>query len=112
MVPIKTRLHCGEFAGRHQASKRLGVCGQLIGEAGLSEFKIILFCAVATLVSAFALSAALAQGSPQEEAACRPDVMRLCRAAAPDTMRVLACLQANRSRLSRGCKAVLASHGQ
>jgi hypothetical protein len=38
--------------------------------------------------------------------------MRFCRDAAPDTGRVLACLQAQRARLSRGCRAVLQSHGQ
>jgi hypothetical protein len=52
------------------------------------------------------------QGSPAENAAYRPDVMRLCRAAAPDTGRVLGCLQANRARLSRGCRAVLEGHGR
>jgi hypothetical protein len=51
-------------------------------------------------------------GTPAENAACRPDVVRLCRAAAPDTGRVLACLQANRARLSRGCRAVLEGHGR
>ncbi len=51
-------------------------------------------------------------GTPAENAACRSDVARLCRSAAPDTGRVLACLQANRGRLSRGCSSVLAAHGQ
>jgi hypothetical protein len=51
-------------------------------------------------------------GTPVENAACRPDVVRLCRNAAPDTGRVLACLQANRGRLSRGCLSVLQAHGQ
>jgi hypothetical protein len=50
--------------------------------------------------------------TPAENAACRSDVARLCRSAAPDTGRVLACLQANRGRLSRGCISVLTAHGQ
>ena len=74
--------------------------------------KILLVFAIAALAVGAGMRMASAQGTAQEEAACRPDVMRLCRAAAPDTMRVLACLQANRSRLSRGCRAVLTSHGQ
>jgi hypothetical protein len=84
----------------------------LTGEARLSRLKIVFGCAVAAAVLGFGQGGASAQGSAQEEAACRPDVMRLCRTAAPDTMRVLACLQANRSRLSRGCRAVLQAHGQ
>lgn len=57
-------------------------------------------------------TALLAQGSPAEDAACRPDVMRLCRAAAPDMGRVLACLQSQRARLSKPCLTVLRNHGQ
>jgi hypothetical protein len=52
------------------------------------------------------------QGTPEERAACAPDVQKFCQAALPDTMRVLACLQANRSRISRACNQVLVSHGQ
>ncbi len=51
-------------------------------------------------------------GTPGENAACRSDVARLCRNAAPDTGRVLACLQSNRGRLSKGCLSVLQAHGQ
>jgi hypothetical protein len=57
-------------------------------------------------------SSAQQGGTAAENAACRPDVVRLCRAAAPDTGRVLGCLQANRARLSRGCRAVLEGHGR
>jgi hypothetical protein len=52
------------------------------------------------------------QGTPEERAACAPDVHRFCEAALPDTMRVLACLQANRNRISRACNQVLVNHGQ
>jgi cysteine rich repeat protein len=52
------------------------------------------------------------QGTPEERAACAPDVQKYCEAALPDTMRVLACLQSHRSRISRACNQVLASHGQ
>ncbi len=54
----------------------------------------------------------LPQGTPEERAACAPDVHKFCEAALPDTMRVLACLQANRSRISAACNRVLVSHGQ
>src|SRR5262249_14140109 len=52
------------------------------------------------------------QGTPEERAACAPDVHKYCEAALPDTMRVLACLQANRGKISRACNQVLVSHGQ
>jgi hypothetical protein len=49
--------------------------------------------------------------SSPEEAACRPDVSRLCRGMSRDPMVILACLQSNRARLSKRCLAVLQSHG-
>jgi hypothetical protein len=52
------------------------------------------------------------QGTPEERAACAPDVQKYCEPALPDTMRVLACLQSNRSRISTACNRVLVSHGQ
>ncbi len=71
---------------------------------------------VAAIVTGASLAggAALAQfeGTEQERAACHPDVIRHCKAMIPDTFRILGCLQANRPRLSRACRAVLESHGQ
>jgi hypothetical protein len=52
------------------------------------------------------------EGTPEERAACAPDVQKYCEAAIPDTMRVLGCLQANRTRISTACNRVLVSHGQ
>ena len=52
------------------------------------------------------------QGTPEERAACAPDVRKFCEAAMPDTMRVLSCLQANRPKISVACNRVLVSHGQ
>lgn len=54
----------------------------------------------------------LFQGTPEEQAACAPDSTRYCKAAEPDTFRVLACLQQNRAKISRACRRVLESHGQ
>lgn len=54
----------------------------------------------------------LFQGTPEEQAACRPDSTRFCRDAEPDTFRVLACLQRNRTKISVACRKVLESHGQ
>ena len=52
------------------------------------------------------------QGTPQERAACALAVRKFCKSANEDTMRVLACLQANRARIGAACNKVLVSHGQ
>jgi hypothetical protein len=72
---------------------------------------------IALLLVAFSFvsvsSAGFAQGTPDERAACRGDVRRLCaRVAGGDQFEVLSCLQSKSSRLSRACKKVLVSHGQ
>jgi hypothetical protein len=55
-------------------------------------------------------SAAFAQ---QGHDACARDVSRFCRAYMQQgDMAVLACLKQHRNRISRGCDAVLTSHGQ
>jgi hypothetical protein len=55
-------------------------------------------------------SAAFAQ---QGHDACARDVSRFCRAYMDQgDMAVLACLKQHRNRISRGCDAVLTSHGQ
>jgi len=50
-------------------------------------------------------------GSPQEQQACTRDAQRLCRKDLGNDSAVQACLQANRGRLSRGCRKVFESHG-
>jgi len=54
----------------------------------------------------------LPQGTPEDRAACQPDVQRFCEYALPDTMRVLQCLQSNRRRISVACRQVLERNGQ
>jgi len=65
-----------------------------------------------TTATATLSSIPMPQGTPEERTACAPDVHRFCEAALQDTMRVLACLQSNRPRISAGCNRVLVSHGQ
>jgi len=65
-------------------------------------------------ILAVASSASFASGgTPQEQAACRPDVRRFCHtvAGSGDSV-VLACLQEHRAKLRRVCRQVLESHGQ
>jgi hypothetical protein len=62
----------------------------------------------------FVSNAASAQVGPhnsREDDACYRDANRFCKKLIPDQFQVLGCLQANRSRLSKGCNAVLQSHG-
>jgi len=54
----------------------------------------------------------LFQGTPEEQAACRPDSTRFCRDAEPDPFRVLTCLKRHRADISAPCRKVLESHGQ
>lgn len=60
------------------------------------------------------ISPALAQGhmgTSQEQAACRRDASRYCRHELGDDNAVQGCLEQNRTRLSRSCQRVFASHG-
>ena len=54
------------------------------------------------------------QGTPEEQRACRPDVMKMCKEhlGQNDNMVVLRCLQAHKARLSTACHGVLAHYGQ
>lgn len=59
-------------------------------------------------------SGAMAQsGTPEEQAACRPDVRRFCYRIqeGSGSGAFLQCLQEHRARLTSRCRAVLDSHG-
>jgi len=62
-------------------------------------------------------SAALAQsggklsGTEDQQNACYRDANKFCADAIPDQMKVLACLQEHRKRLSKACAKVLADNG-
>ena len=51
------------------------------------------------------------KGTPQEQQACRRDAQRFCRQQLGDDGAVQQCLQQNRTRLSKNCQKVFASHG-
>jgi hypothetical protein len=50
-------------------------------------------------------------GTPQEQKACSRDAQRFCRKQLGDDGAVQGCLQQNRTRLSKSCQKVFASHG-
>jgi hypothetical protein len=51
------------------------------------------------------------QENTPEDRACHGDARRFCKNDIPDQFKVGSCLQTNKDKLSRACKAVLASHG-
>jgi hypothetical protein len=83
----------------------------------IHKIAILLAVTVASASTAFAqlplpLPLPLPSGTPEDRAACEPDVHRYCKSAIPDNFRVLACLQANRQRISGACQGVLIKYGQ
>ncbi len=66
--------------------------------------------AVAAALCFTAQYAVAEPGSKDEQAACKPDVYRLCKDFIPITERIVSCLEKNRSKLSPACRKVF-SHG-
>jgi hypothetical protein len=52
-------------------------------------------------------SAGLAQGTSEQRAACKRDAFQFCAAEIPNVSRITACMKANLSKLSEGCRAVM-----
>ena len=61
---------------------------------------------IAVLVSA-PLSAAFAQGTPQQRAACRPDVVKFCKGKGDDPGVLLSCLEENKDKITDKCRKVI-----
>jgi hypothetical protein len=61
---------------------------------------------IAVLLSA-PLSAAFAQGTPQQRAACRPDVVKFCKGKGEDPGVLLSCLEENKDKISDKCRKVI-----
>ena len=71
---------------------------------------VSIFFAVILMLSA-PLAQTYAQENTPEDRACRGDAHRFCKDDIPDQFKVGSCLQMNKEKLSRGCKAMLATHG-
>ncbi|MGB9364549.1 MAG: cysteine rich repeat-containing protein [Xanthobacteraceae bacterium] len=50
---------------------------------------------------------ALAQGTPQQRAACRPDVAKFCKGKGEDPGVLLSCLEDNKDKISEKCRKVI-----
>ena len=51
--------------------------------------------------------AAFAQGTPQQRAACRPDVVKFCKGKGDDPGVLLSCLEDNKDKISERCRKVI-----
>jgi hypothetical protein len=81
----------------------------------MSKTFVLVFALLTISTASFAQLGG-SQGTPQEQAACKPDVIKFCKpllnSNTPATFSILACLQSNREQISKACLAVLESHGQ
>ena len=69
--------------------------------------RIYLGAALSAAVSIMGQNGAFAQqGTPEQQAACQPDVMRLCGNFIPDVDRIVACLKYNEPNLNPACHDV------
>jgi hypothetical protein len=69
----------------------------------------------AALFLGLTIATAAAQQQPgqqQQQMACEGDVYALCGQAIPDQTRIVACLRANWSKVSKSCRAVMANYGK
>jgi hypothetical protein len=90
-----------------------GLPRSLTGQARKKKDNTMLSRAVLLLSLTVCLpGVSLAQGTQQDRDACYPDVQRHCKNSVQDQGQVLACLQKNSGRLSKGCYGVLERYGQ
>jgi len=55
-------------------------------------------------------AAALAQGTPQQRAACRADVAKFCKGLGEDPGLILECLEKNKDKIAEKCQKVIAEN--
>jgi hypothetical protein len=66
-----------------------------------------LFVALSIMGQNRALAQGTPQGTPEQQQACQPDVMRLCGNFIPDVDRIVACLKYNEPNLNPACHDVM-----
>jgi hypothetical protein len=85
--------------------------GQLPVSAGMESKSmkrrgLYLSAALSITLSIMSQNRASAQGTPEQQEACKPDVFRLCGNFIPDVDRITACLRANEPNLGPACHDV------
>ncbi len=71
--------------------------------------RIVLTCVLSIAATGAAWSEEY-RGTWEQQAACTPDVWRLCSDQIPDVGRIVACLRSNTPSLSNNCRAVFESN--
>ena len=78
-----------------------------IGELGVSRGLNRMVGGLAMMVCVAAADGALAQGSADDQEACKPDVFRLCSSQIPNVDAIVACLRTNEPNLNPACHQVM-----
>src|SRR5271168_763846 len=101
---------CGFDSHIGQAAQHAPQRGRDQGKR-IMMFRKVLLAVAFTSLSSVALATS---GTPQEQAACSPDVRKFCKKVPPgsDDSAYLACLENNRDALSIKCLNVLMDHGR
>ena len=74
----------------------------------MNQREFYLGAAMSIALSVVGLNGAFAQqGTPEQQQACQPDVMRLCGNFIPDVDRIVACLKTNEPNLNPACHDVM-----
>jgi hypothetical protein len=74
----------------------------------MNQRRFYLGAALSVAMSIMGQNGAFAQqGTPEQQAACQPDVMRLCGNFIPDVDRIVACLKYNEPNLNPACHDVM-----
>ena len=68
-----------------------------------------MFVRLSLLVALFfaQIPTSFAQGTPQQRAACRPDVVKFCKGKGEDPGVLLSCLEENKDKIAEKCRKVI-----
>src|SRR4051812_10868577 len=90
------------------ADRTAGNSGRQSGDGRSMSYRgIRLGAPLLIALSVFGASGAAAQGTPEQQEACKPDVFRLCGNFIPNVEPIIACLKANEPNLSPPCHDVM-----
>src|SRR4051812_47641191 len=78
-----------------------------MGWKSMTKRTICLGAALLIAASLTNLNRAAAQGTPEQQEACKPDVFRLCGNFIPNVEPIIACLKANEPNLNPACHDVM-----
>jgi hypothetical protein len=89
-------------------ASRVGTSAMKPGKIRISAFGVLFVAAglASTSPTSAAAQSGGHRGTPEEQAACTPDVFRLCFSSIPSEQEIVACLIRSRRQLSPGCGRV------